>query len=127
MRVRFRSERPYAEFQGDRATLALDAELTGPYATMRKLKAQGIPVVAVMLSGRPLYVNPALNTADAFVAAWLPGSEGEGVADVLIGDAAGRPRFDFAGTLPAAWPRTPDMADGPLFPDRKSTRLNSSH
>ncbi|MBB5706782.1 glycoside hydrolase family 3 protein [Sphingopyxis panaciterrulae] len=109
-------EKPYAEFQGDRATLALDAELTGPYATMRKLKAQGIPVVAVMLSGRPLYVNPALNTADAFVAAWLPGSEGEGVADVLIGDAAGRPRFDFAGTLPAAWPRTPDMADGALFP-----------
>src|SRR3546814_2971350 len=47
---------------------------------------------------------------------WLPGSEGEGVADVLIGDAAGRPRFDFAGTLPAAWPRTPDMADGALFP-----------
>ncbi len=108
-------EKPYAEFQGDRATLALDAALTGPYETMRKLKAQGIPVVAVMITGRPLYVNPALNTADAFVVAWLPGSEGAGLADVLIADTAGKPRHDFAGTLPARWPRTPAMADGALF------------
>jgi len=108
-------EKPYAEFQGDRATLALDADLTGPYATMRKLKAQGIPVVAVMITGRPLEVNPALNTADAFVVAWLPGSEGGGLADVLIGDKAGKPRFDFRGKLPAAWPKTPSMADGALF------------
>ncbi len=101
-------EKPYAEFQGDRATLALDADLTGPYATMKKLKAQGIPVVAVMITGRPLYVNPALNAADAFVVAWLPGTEGgKGLADVLIGDAAGKPRFDFTGKLPAAWPKTP--------------------
>ena len=108
-------EKPYAEFQGDRETLGLDAELTGPYETMRKLKAQGIPVVAVMITGRPLYVNPALNAADAFVVAWLPGSEGGGVADVLVGDAEGDPRHDFVGTLPAAWPRTPDMDDGALF------------
>ncbi|WP_215227921.1 glycoside hydrolase family 3 protein [Erythrobacter sp. 3-20A1M] len=108
-------EKPYAEFQGDRATLALDAALTGPYETMRKLKAQGIPVVAVMITGRPLYVNPALNTADAFVVTWLPGSEGEGLADVLIADASGNPRHDFTGTLPARWPRTPDIADGALF------------
>lgn len=107
-------ETPYAEFQGDRATLALDNTLTGPFAIMRKLKAQGIPVVAVMLTGRPLYVNEALNTADAFVVAWLPGSEGGGVADVLVGDRAGRPRFDFTGTLPAAWPRTVSIADGAL-------------
>jgi beta-glucosidase len=107
-------ETPYAEFQGDRATLALDNALTGPFAIMRKLKAQGIPVVAVMLTGRPLYVNEALNTADAFVVAWLPGSEGGGVADVLVGDRAGRPRFDFTGTLPAAWPRTVSIADGAL-------------
>ncbi|WP_305098395.1 glycoside hydrolase family 3 protein [Croceibacterium aestuarii] len=110
-------EKPYAEFQGDRATLALDADLTGPYATMKKLRAQGIPVVAVMITGRPLYVNPALNAADAFVVAWLPGSEGgKGLADVLIGDAAGKTRFDFTGKLPAAWPKTPAMADGALFP-----------
>ncbi|MHA6317669.1 glycoside hydrolase family 3 protein [Altererythrobacter sp. CAU 1778] len=108
-------EKPYAEFQGDRATLALDSDLTGPYETMRKLKAQGIPVVALMITGRPLYVNPAMNIADSFVVAWLPGSEGGGVADVLIADADGSPRYDFTGKLPAAWPRTPDMADGALF------------
>lgn len=109
-------ETPYAEFQGDRAALALDPELTGPFATMKRLKAAGIPVVAVMITGRPLYVNPALNAADAFVVAWLPGSEGAGIADVLVGDAAGRPRFDFTGKLPAAWPRTAQIADGVLFP-----------
>lgn len=109
-------ETPYAEFQGDRATLALDTELTAPYETMRKLKAQGIPVVAVMITGRPLYVNPALNIADAFVVTWLPGSEGGGLADVLIGDQAGKARYDFTGQLPAAWPKTPEMGDGVLFP-----------
>ena len=109
-------ETPYAEFQGDRATLALDTELTAPYETMRKLKAQGIPVVAVMITGRPLYVNPALNIADAFVVTWLPGSEGGGLADVLIGDTAGEARFDFTGQLPAAWPKTPELGDGVLFP-----------
>ena len=108
-------EKPYAEFQGDRATLALDTELTGPYATMARLKEQGIPVVAVMLTGRPLYVNPALNSADAFVVAWLPGSEGGGIADVLVADADGSARYDFTGKLPADWPRTPDMADGALY------------
>jgi beta-glucosidase len=109
-------EKPYAEFQGDRASLQLDPELTAPYETMRKLKEQGIPVVAVMVTGRPLYVNPALNAADAFVVAWLPGSEGAGLADVLIGGPDREPDFDFMGKLPAAWPRTADMADGSLFP-----------
>lgn len=108
-------EQPYAEFQGDRETLALDTELTGPYATMKALQEQGIPVVAVMITGRPLYVNEALNTSDAFVVAWLPGTEGNGIADVLIGDAADKARYDFTGKLPAAWPKTPDMTDGALF------------
>jgi beta-glucosidase len=109
-------EKPYAEFQGDRKSLQLDPELTGPFETMKKLKAQGIPVVAVMITGRPLYVNPALNLADAFVVAWLPGSEGAGLADVLVGSKGGAKRFDFAGTLPTAWPKTANMADGALYP-----------
>ena len=109
-------EKPYAEFQGDLATLQLDPALTGPFETMRRLQEQGVPVVAVMVTGRPLYVNPALNTADAFVVAWLPGTEGGGLADVLVDDAQGRPRFDFSGKLPADWPRTANMADGVLFP-----------
>jgi beta-glucosidase len=109
-------EKPYAEFQGDRKTLAPDPELTRPYETMRKLKAQGIPVIAVMITGRPLFVSPALNLADAFVVAWLPGTEGGGLADVLVGGAKGAPRFDFTGKLPAAWPKTARMADGALYP-----------
>src|SRR5690606_4854874 len=108
-------EKPYAEFQGDRATLALDTDLTGPYATMKALKQQGIPVVALMITGRPLYVYEALNAADAFVVAWLPGAEAGGIADVLVGDGAGEPRLNFSGKLHAAWPQTPDMADGALY------------
>ena len=108
-------EKPYAEFQGDRKSLQLDAELTKPFETMKKLKAQGIPVVAVMITGRPLYVNPALNMADAFVVAWLPGSEGGGLADVLVGDKAGAKRFDFTGKLPTAWPKAANMMDGTLY------------
>lgn len=104
-------ETPYAEFQGDIRSLQLRSDLTGPLATMKALKAQGIPVVAVMLTGRPLFVNPELNAADAFVVAWLPGSEGGGVADVLFGkDGA-----DFTGRLPTAWPRTARAGDDPLF------------
>jgi beta-glucosidase len=66
-----------------------------------------------MITGRPLYVNPALNTADAFVVAWLPGSEGAGLADVLVGGEDGAPNFDFMGSLPTArrarptWPTAP--------------------
>jgi beta-glucosidase len=108
-------ETPYAEFQGDRAALALDPELTAPYETIRALKEQGIPVVALMITGRPLYANPALNAADAFVVAWLPGSEGGGIADVLVGDNSGAARFDFTGKLPAAWPRTTLLSEGTLY------------
>lgn len=106
-------ETPYAEFQGDLKTLQLRPELRQPWETMRRLKAAGIPVVALMLTGRPLYVNPALNLADAFVVAWLPGSEGEGVADVLVA-GAGPARYEFTGTLPAAWPATA-RHDGPTL------------
>lgn len=118
-------EKPYAEFQGDRKSLQLDPELTKPFETMRRLKAQGIPVVAVMLTGRPLFVNAALNIADAFVVAWLPGTEGAGLADVIIGDAAGKPRFDFTGRLPAPWPRSADMKDGSLWPFGSGLNYNS--
>ena len=109
-------ERPYAEFQGDLKSLQLTPDLTAPWETMRRLRAQHIPVVAVMLTGRPLFVNPALNAANAFVVTWLPGSEGEGLADVLVGDAGGHPRFAMTGRLPTAWPRTARAADGVLFP-----------
>ncbi len=98
-------EDPYAEFQGDRADLYFD-DRTGSFAMMQRLKSAGIPVVAVFLSGRPLWVNRHINAADAFVAASLPGSEGSGVADVLFGKA------DFTGKLPFSWPA--DAKGAPL-------------
>ena len=97
-------EDPYAEFQGDRPHLDFqsDAGLT----LLKKFKSQGIPSVAVFLSGRPMWVNPEINASDAFVAAWLPGSEGGGVADVLLRNASGDIQHDFHGKLSFSWPRT---------------------
>jgi beta-glucosidase len=102
-------ENPYAEFQGDQADVALHAENAESLALLRRLRAGGVPTAAVLISGRPLYLNPQINAADAFVAAWLPGSEGEGVADVLIAGPGGKPARDFRGTLSFSWPRRPDQ------------------
>ena len=90
-------ERPYAEYEGDRASLALDqADLD----TLAALRASGVPVIVVVVSGRPLEVTAQLKNWKALVAAWLPGSEGQGVADVLFG------RTKPAGKLPVTWPRS---------------------
>jgi beta-glucosidase len=99
-------ENPYAEFQGDLPTLAYKAGDDTDLALMKRLKAAGIPVVAVFLSGRPLWVNREINAADAFVAAWLPGSEGAGIADVLLRGPDGSVQHDFKGKLSFSWPRT---------------------
>ncbi len=117
-------EAPYAEGLGDKRTLEFEADDKKALALLSRLKAAGIPVVSVFLSGRPLWVNPELNRSDAFVAAWLPGSEGGGIADVIVGDAQGRPRHDFAGRLSFSWPKTAGQfalnaggpAYDPLFP-----------
>jgi beta-glucosidase len=74
-------------------------------ALLQALKQRGIPVVAVLLTGRPLWITPELNLADAFVVAWLPGSEGGGVADVLFRKSDGQVNFDFTGRLSFSWPR----------------------
>ncbi|RST32172.1 glycoside hydrolase family 3 protein [Sphingomonas ginkgonis] len=102
-------ENPYAEFQGDQADVALHTENAESLALLRKLRAAGVPTVAVLLSGRPLYLNPQINAADAFVAAWLPGSEGGGVADVLLAKPGGAPAHDFRGRLSFSWPKRPDQ------------------
>jgi beta-glucosidase len=106
-------EPPYAEFVGDRKDLAFRDE--EGLNLLRAYKARGVPTVAVFLSGRPLWVNRELNAADAFVAAWLPGSEGAGVADVLFGKAQPTGRLGFS------WPKACDGAplnspEGALFP-----------
>ena len=102
-------EEPYAEFVGDRRTLEFSPGDKSHVELMRRLRADNIPVVAVFLSGRPMWVNPELNAADAFVAAFLPGSEGGGVADVLFANADGSARHDFRGRLSYSWPRRADQ------------------
>ena len=115
-------ETPYAEFQGDLSNVDFQPEQ--PLAMLRRLQAAGIPTVSVFLSGRPLWVSPEINASNAFVAAWLPGAEGGGVADVLIGETDGRPRHDFTGRLSFSWPKDAtgaplnrgDAGYDPLFP-----------
>ena len=98
-------EHPYAEFQGDRETLEFSPNDKHELKLLRNLRAAGVPTVAVFLSGRPLWTSPEINASDAFVAAWLPGSEGEGVADVLF-QSTGTPAFDFTGRLAFSWPQS---------------------
>ena len=100
-------ETPYAEFQGDVETLDFGPE--EPLSLLRRLQAAGVPTVSIFLSGRPLWVNPEINASDAFVAAWLPGAEGEGVADLLVAQANGKAAYDFTGRLSFSWPRTSDQ------------------
>lgn len=91
-------ETPYAEGFGDRAAaeLVLDEEHRD---LIRTYYDAGKQVITVLISGRPLLVNEQLEQSDAFVAAWLPGSEGQGIAEVLFGDYA------FSGRLSFSWPR----------------------
>ncbi|GGD65656.1 glycoside hydrolase family 3 protein [Aurantiacibacter arachoides] len=86
-------EEPYAEFAGDRRDLALRDE--EGLTLLRRFREQGIPTVAVFLSGRPMWMNREMNLANAFVASWLPGSEGAGVADVLTGAVPATGRLSF--------------------------------
>ena len=99
-------EDPSAEMRGDLRSLDYQVEHSGDLQLLKKLEASGVPVVTVFFSGRPLWVNPLLNASDAFIAGWFPGTEGAGIADVLIGDRQGRPRYDFAGKLPMSWPKS---------------------
>ncbi len=89
-------ELPYAEMMGDRKELRLDPK---HLEVVAKMKAEGMKVIAVITSGRPLIIDELLTQADAVVAAWLPGTEGDGVADVLFG--AHRP----TGKLSFSWPK----------------------
>ena len=116
-------EGPYAEFEGDRETLEFSPGDKHELELLRRLKRQGIPTVSVFLSGRPMWVNPEINASDAFVAAWLPGSEGEGIADVLMRTADGAVPYDFTGRLSFSWPNSAmpvvfhpdDTVSGALF------------
>ena len=90
-------EQPYAEMKGDRTDLRLPAT---DLALIKQARATGKPVVTILLSGRPMVLGSALTDSDAFIAAWLPGTEGLGVTDVLFGD------FKPTGKLPQPWPES---------------------
>lgn len=102
-------EDPYAEMQGDAGTLAYKPRDNRDLELLKKFRSQNIPVVSLFISGRPLWVNRELNASDAFVAVWLPGSEGQGVADVIFKNAEGNINFDVKGRLSFSWPKKPDQ------------------
>jgi beta-glucosidase len=107
-------EMPYAETQGDRQDLSLSQT---SHALISKAKEAGVPVITLLISGRPLILDDAIGKSDALLAAWLPGTEGQGVADVLFGD------YNPTGKLSRTWPQSNQQISGragadekPLFP-----------
>jgi beta-glucosidase len=101
-------ETPYAEYNGDiKGALTLEHALSHPedIKVLERIKKSGIPTVTLFFSGRPLCVNRELNRSDAFVAAWLPGTEADGIADVLFKNEKGAVNCDFSGKLSFSWPR----------------------
>jgi beta-glucosidase len=118
-------EGPYAEGDGDivpSGTLRHTSRYPEDLAVLRKVHGKGKPVVTVFLSGRPLWVNDLLNLSDTFIAAWLPGTEGKGVSDLLVAGNGAKP-YEFTGKLSFSWPKsvcqTPlnvgDAGYAPLF------------
>ena len=101
-------EAPYAEFQGDRDHLGYEIDDHPNLTLIQQFRDANIPVVAVFMTGRPCWVHRHINAADAFVVAWLPGTQADGITDVIVGDSFGKPRHDFTGRLPHDWP---DYAD----------------
>ncbi len=93
-------ETPYAESSGDRTDLSLDQE---DITTIRKVKQAGLKTIVVIVSGRPMIINSIIPYSDAIIAAWLPGTEGSGVADILFGD------YQPKGTLSHTWPKSMDQ------------------
>lgn len=93
-------EEPYAEGSGDSDDLTIKKD---QIKLIRKLKNFGKPVITILISGRPMIINPVLHNSDAFIAAWLPGTEGDGIVEVLVGD------YQPKGLLPMTWPKSMDQ------------------
>ena len=116
-------EEPYAEMLGDLKDVSFTATDPKFLPLLEAMNAQNIPTVSIFLSGRPLVVNRQLNASDAFIAAWLPGSAVEGIADVIFTND-NKINYDFVGKLSYSWPKTKDQAVlnftdsiyDPLFP-----------
>lgn len=118
-------EQPYAEFEGDNLNLTLPA----PYPNMIKDTCYHVQCVVVIISGRPLVIEPYVSDIDALVAAWLPGTEGTGIADVLFG------KYDFQGKLSRTWFKRVDQLPmnvgdkdyDPLYPFGFGLKMGVSH
>ena len=116
-------ESPYAEGVGDLNSLEYQPGNKSDLALLQSLRDKDIPVVSIFITGRPLWVNAELNASNAFVVAWLPGTEGGGIADVIFKTPAGATNYDFTGKLSFSWPNSAnqlainrnDTAYDPLF------------
>ena len=106
-------ETPYAEFDGDKESTDFDRLSAKDVTFFEDMKAKGVKTVAVFLTGRPSGLDLLIDLADAFVVAWLPGSEGGGVADVLVAKGNGKAGYDFTGRLPFSWPANGGTASKP--------------
>jgi beta-glucosidase len=113
-------ETPYAEFMGDIGHESNQLQLTLSETHQKYIKTyqeKGVKTVVVLVSGRPLVVTNQLEKSDAFVAAWLLGSEGDGVAEVLFGAS------NFSGKLPHSWPKSEDDFNGKYGPNFWDTSI----
>jgi beta-glucosidase len=117
-------EDPYAEWFGDLKSIDYRGAGGAELALLQQLRQASVPRVCVFLTGRPLWIEPELAACNAFVVAWLPGTEGGGIADVLFRKADGSVNHNFVGKLAFSWPRTVaqtslnrnDPKYDPLFP-----------
>jgi beta-glucosidase len=117
-------EDPYAEWFGDLKSIDYRGAGGAELALLQQLRQASVPRACVFLTGRPLWIEPELAACDALVVAWLPGTEGGGIADVLFRKADGSVNHDFVGKLSFSWPRTAaqtslnrnDPNYDPLFP-----------
>jgi beta-glucosidase len=101
------AENAYAEGEGDLgfpATLRHSAHYPADLAALNRVAGKGVPVVTILLSGRPVSANDLINRSDAFIAAWQPGTEASGISDLLFAGRNGRPAHDFTGRLSFDWP-----------------------
>jgi beta-glucosidase len=101
------AEKPYAEGAGDikfPASMRHSSRYPEDLAALNRVSGKGVPVVTLLFSGRPVAANDLINRSDAFVAAWLPGTEGSGLADMLLAGKNGRPAYNFMGRLSFDWP-----------------------
>lgn len=118
------AENPYAEMKGDivfPAPMRHTSRYPDDLKALDRVSGKGVPVVTVLFSGRPVAANDLINRSDAFVAAWLPGTEGLGITDLVLAPKDRAPKFDFTGRLSFDWPA------GDCLPQRGGVRFSRGY